>query len=415
MAQSIEEILTPETGRILRQAREARGLSVADVSARLRLNAQSITSMESGDLTPLPPGPYRKAFLTEYAKFLNIKLEDLQGKTRFPEKSEGIISSAVSAVPGVAKKMTQSAVKSTESAFKKVEEGVKDAVEEITARDLWEEAAEVRKERLGIKPTREEEQRISIRKKNIPEPPFEEPAPPPSEIRLTRRLEFEQRPHIEDEYAAVAEDEDDQTQTGLSRTTKVVVGLLVVIAAIIGYSIFTKKQPSVVTAPEEKTPATQPEQKPKPQTVIKKDSVAATPSVATPAMSSGDSLIFVIKANDSVWVSVSPDAGKGFRGKLAKGEVRRFSANEKYFLFLGNQKSVTMTLDGKPLTNLPTVPGSKIVVRNAILSRDKISIAPAEQTKTVAAKTQHETSSKKKKKDTPINKKIPNVKPLLPR
>src|SRR5579872_7515345 len=206
VAQSIEEILTPETGRILKQAREARGLSLADVSARLRLNIQSIRSMESGDLTPLPPGPYRKAFLTEYARFLNIRLEDLQSKNIGQER-EGIISSAVSAVPDVAKKMTKSAVKTTESAFKKVEEGVKDAVEEITARDLWEEADEVRKERLGIKPRQDEEQKISIRKKDIP-PAEDEFTPPPGESRRARRLEFEQK-QLEEEYVPAEEDDED--------------------------------------------------------------------------------------------------------------------------------------------------------------------------------------------------------------
>ena len=404
MAKSIEEILTPETGRILRQAREARGLSVGDVSARLRLNTHYITSMESGDLTPLPPGPYRRAFITEYARFLNIKLDELLGKSQVQERSEGLISSAVSAVPGVAKKMTQSAVKTTESAFKKVEEGVKDAVEEITARDLWEEADEVRKERLGIKPSREEEPRISIRKKNIPQP-LEEPTPSPTENRRSRRFDYDQK-SAEIEHEPTPEAEEDSSRPGLSRTTKLVVGLLVVIAAIIGYSVFTKKQPTVTLPPEEKTLATQPEQKQKPVAPVKKDTTAT--AVAIP---SGDSLVFVITAKDSVWVSISPDVGKGFRGKLAKGEVRRFSAREKYFLFLGNLKAVTMTLDGKPVSNLPTIPGSTIVVRNAVLTRDKISIMQPQR----ATPAEVQPPAKHGKKDLPIRKQIPAVKPVLPR
>ena len=50
--------------------------------------------------------------------------------------------------------------------MKKVEEGVKDAVEEITARDLWEEADQVRAERLGITQRQDEEPSMSIRKKD---------------------------------------------------------------------------------------------------------------------------------------------------------------------------------------------------------------------------------------------------------
>ncbi len=396
-------MLTPETGQILRKAREARGLSIGEVSSRLRINAHYIQSMESGDLNPLPPGPYRKAFITEYARFLNIKIEDLQSTAASEERNEGILSSAVSAVPGVAKKMTQSAVKTTESAFKKVEEGVKDAVEEITARDLWEEADEVRKERLGIRPRPQEDPRISIRKKNTPALIPGEPAPPLSESRRARRLEFEQK-NADEEYNPIVEEEDDQNiRPGLSRTTKLVIGLLLVIGAIVGYSIFSKKQQPIVIAPGENTSVKLPAQKQKATLPSKKDSlVTIAPSA--------DSLIFVISAKDSVWVSISPDVGNGFRGKLAKGEVKRFSARDKYFIFLGNQNAVSMTLGGKSVKNLPTIPGSNIVVRNVILTRDRVVIPPAEQSKLTEKR-----MDKKIMKYPQIKKQIPSVKPVLPR
>lgn len=425
VAQSIEEILTPETGRILRQAREARGLNIGDVSARLRLNPHFIESMEAGDPRPLPPGPYRKAFLSEYAKFLNLKIEELlppiEGRT------EGMLSSAVSAMPAVAKKMTQSAVKTTESVVKKVEEGVKDAVEEITARDLWEEADEVRNERLGITARKEVISQIAVRKKeDLPliEPPFLEPdliekLPPPKQVRRSRRLDREEN-IAPDEFSPVykpkAEEEDDRS--GMSRATKTIVALLAVIVAIVGYSIFTKKQsqPAVITEPEQKTAAKPPEQKPKPIVPAKTDSTAT-------ASASNDSLVFTISAKDTVWVSVSSDAGQGFKGKLAKGEVRRFSAKDKYILYLGNQKAVSMTLDGKPLTDLPTVPGSNLVVRNVTLSRNKIGVAASEQKavpeppvrKKEAKLLPSPTKDKKTIMNPPIKKPIHPVKPVLPR
>ena len=152
------------------------------------------------------------------------------------------------------------------------------------------------------------------------------------------------------------------------------------------------------------------------------------------AARSTDSLSFIISAKDSVWVSISPDIGNGFRGKLAKGEVKRFSAKEKYLLFLGNQKSVSMILDGNPLANLPTVPGSNIVVRNAILTRDKISVLPSAEHKpefrkkilqkkkeslkkkiTIPVKKKPQPIPKKKAAKTPaIKMRIPSVKPVLP-
>ncbi len=447
MARSIDEILTPETGKILRQAREARGLSIADAATKLRLNPHYIESMEAGDLRPLPPGPYRKAFVNEYAKFLNIKLDALQKETPHEEKSDSIFSS----VPSVAKKVGREAAsiaqdvkQGAESVAKKVEEGVKDAVEEITARDLWEEADEVRNERLGISKRKEEEPRMSVRKRDIPPPapkpiqtafvPVEpEPPLPEKEVRRSRRLEVEENPVINYSSKYEKQDNEEISHGGMSRTTKTIVGLLVLIAAIIGYSIFLKKQnqPAVIQEPDQKIATKQPEQKPKLVASPKNDSVAAL------AVSSGDSLVFIITAKDSVWVSISPDVGKGFRGKLAKGEVKRFSAKEKYFLFLGNQKSVSMTLDGKTISNLPTVAGSNLVVRNAVLTRDKVSVVPTDQLK--AEKPKKDVPPKKKevvkkkiepakRKPTPapkknkkalktpvINKQIPSVNPVLPR
>ena len=419
----------------MRQAREARGLSIDDVAYHLRLHRQYIEGMESGNLRSLPPGPYRKAFIKEYAKFLNIKFETLQ-QTAPPEEKDNILSSAVSAMPGVAKKMTKSAVRTTESVVKKVEEGVKDAVEEITARDLWEEADQVRAERLGITQRQDEEPSMPIRKKDEPptsRTPTETSSLTPTEIRRVRRLELDQRPPVQEYAPAYEKEKEVEVRTGMSRATKTIVGLLVIIAAIVGYSIFTKKQnqPSASIEPEQKTAVKLPEQKPTPVIPSKKDSVSAI-------VSSNDSLIFTISAKDSVWVSISPDIGKGFRGKLAKGEVKRFSAKDKYFLFLGNQKSVSMTLDGKPLVNLPTIAGSNIVVRNVILTRDKVTVAPSEENKSDSKKEIHPnpprkmkesakkkaafpqkkkpqpTPDKKAVKNAPIKKHIPSVKPVLP-
>lgn len=446
MARSIDEILTPEIGKILRQAREARGLSVADAAARLRLNPLYIESMESGDLKPLPPGPYRKAFLTEYAKFLNIKLDALGKASPAEQKNDSIFSS----VPSVAKKVGREAAsiaqdvkQGAETVAKKVEEGVKDAVEEITAKDLWQEADQVRNERLGIRAKQDEEPRISVRKRNISAPPpkptakvdsQEEPEvtpPPPKEIRRSRKLETDDREREEFIPIYQKKQSDESPNRGMSTATKLIVGFLVLIAAIVGYSIFSKKQsePVAVQEPESKVATKTAEQKPKVAAPVKKDSVSA-PFIA----SSSDSLIFIISAKDSVWVSVSPDIGNGFRGKLAKGEVRRFSAKEKYFLFLGNQKSVSMTLDGKPLSNLPTVAGSGMVVRNAVLTRDRVSVAQPEQNKSEKIKKEIPVKKKeapkkkevvekkkqppKKKKATkvqPINKQIQSINPVLPR
>src|SRR5205823_3138163 len=119
--------------------------------------------------------------------------------------------------------------------------GVKEAVEEITARELWQEADEVRNERLGIAPPKEEISPISVRSENPPppEPMPEYEAPPARESRRSRRLALQEQTEYQPAYEP--EEAEDDMHPGMSRATKMVVGLLVLIAAIVGYSVLTKR------------------------------------------------------------------------------------------------------------------------------------------------------------------------------
>ncbi|MCU0938201.1 MAG: DUF4115 domain-containing protein [Burkholderiaceae bacterium] len=64
--------VTPQFGRVLAQAREARGLSVADVAARLRLHPRQVTALEQEQLDNLPAAPFVRGFLRNYAKELQL-------------------------------------------------------------------------------------------------------------------------------------------------------------------------------------------------------------------------------------------------------------------------------------------------------------------------------------------------------
>jgi cytoskeletal protein RodZ len=474
-------MLTPETGTRLREARIKRGLSVQDVASRLRIAPHYIDRMDEGDVRSLPPEPYRKSFIKEYARFVGVKIEQLH--VEIEDRPEGI-RAAVSAVPEVAKKAAsltkeaaQTTFKTTENVFKKTGEGVKEAVEELRAKDLWEEAAEVRRERLGIKPPPSDPPAPAIRPRSIAPsaPQTPPPTPPPARepvaeevldydslSRRSVRRQPTQRLDLDKEVRKEAESyeppiEDYEPPSGVSRSTKVIVGLLVLIAGVFGYSMFTKKSnaPAPTVVAEEAAP-----QKPakKSQTAPQKP-VQNNPTTENTQNNNQASpiadlapLTFAITATDSVWVSVTPDVGTGFRGKINKGETKTFSAKEKYIVYLGNQHNVKMMLDGKPISGLPTVAGSNMVVRNVLLTKDKAVIAPSQSSATDIKKDAikntspakhsplinenihrrtvrpppspppHKTASKNRPQDKklsqknlpPIKKRIPTTQPVLP-
>ncbi len=206
------------------------------------------------------------------------------------------------------------------------------------------------------------------------------------------------------------QDYDDENHSGMSRSTKIIVALLIVIAGIIVFSVVSKRS----KLPEQPV-VTEPVQT-KPQAPIKKEAPKVVDSNKVVPIAPNDStLLFTLTAKDSVWVSVTPDVGTGFRGKMKAGETKQFSAKEKYIIYLGNQKSVSMTLNGRALSGLPTIEGSNMVVRNVLLTKDKAVIAPSDQTPTVVKQQAiKKDTAHKKLKPKPIKKSIPVKKMVKP-
>jgi cytoskeleton protein RodZ len=68
------------TGQILRDAREKKGISIAEVSLATKINTRVITAMEDGNLTKLPPKTFLRGFVLSYATFLQLDLDSLMAK-----------------------------------------------------------------------------------------------------------------------------------------------------------------------------------------------------------------------------------------------------------------------------------------------------------------------------------------------
>lgn len=67
----------PQLGQRLREARDARGVTLEEVAARLRLGVATIRSMEEGSFERLPAATYARGYLRAYSNFLGLDAEPL--------------------------------------------------------------------------------------------------------------------------------------------------------------------------------------------------------------------------------------------------------------------------------------------------------------------------------------------------
>ena len=74
---SVEMAAQEKIGVQLRAAREAKGLSVADVAAQIRLAPRQIDALEAADMTNLPELPFVRGFVRSYAKLLGLDAQQL--------------------------------------------------------------------------------------------------------------------------------------------------------------------------------------------------------------------------------------------------------------------------------------------------------------------------------------------------
>ncbi|HSH01269.1 MAG TPA: RodZ domain-containing protein [Anaerolineae bacterium] len=66
-----------EIGHILREAREAKSLTIDDVAEKTRINERFITALEQGEYSKLPTPAHTRGFLRNYARFLHLDPDPL--------------------------------------------------------------------------------------------------------------------------------------------------------------------------------------------------------------------------------------------------------------------------------------------------------------------------------------------------
>jgi transcriptional regulator with XRE-family HTH domain len=77
-------------GRLLRRAREARGLALDAVADTTRIARRHLEALERSDLDALPAGPFGKGYVRSYAKLLGIDPEPILEGYRVRESQRGL-------------------------------------------------------------------------------------------------------------------------------------------------------------------------------------------------------------------------------------------------------------------------------------------------------------------------------------
>lgn len=77
-----------ELGNILREAREAKGLTLSEVQDEIRINAKFLAAMENGQYNLLPTPVHVKGYLRNYARFLSLDPAPLLERYEFGARNK---------------------------------------------------------------------------------------------------------------------------------------------------------------------------------------------------------------------------------------------------------------------------------------------------------------------------------------
>ena len=87
----VEQPLAKSVGRQLREAREAKGLSQAEIAARLKLSSHQVQALEADDWSHLPWNTIIRGFVRNYARVLNLDAVELMAsldRLQMPQNRE---------------------------------------------------------------------------------------------------------------------------------------------------------------------------------------------------------------------------------------------------------------------------------------------------------------------------------------
>ncbi|HFE67522.1 MAG TPA: helix-turn-helix domain-containing protein, partial [Chloroflexi bacterium] len=95
-----------ELGHILREARETKGLTLAEVQEETRISPRYLEALESGEYDLLPTQTHVRGFLRNYARFLGLDPEPLLERyeltqSRKPRQRAAIVDTTEPVAPPI--------------------------------------------------------------------------------------------------------------------------------------------------------------------------------------------------------------------------------------------------------------------------------------------------------------------------
>ena len=80
----MNEEIAPGYGRMLAEAREAKGLSVVQVAEKLKLTTRQVEALEAEDQTRLPVAVFVRGFIRNYARLVDVAMDSLPAIAEVP-------------------------------------------------------------------------------------------------------------------------------------------------------------------------------------------------------------------------------------------------------------------------------------------------------------------------------------------
>ncbi|WP_029215495.1 helix-turn-helix domain-containing protein [Kallotenue papyrolyticum] len=94
-----------QLGARLREAREARGLTIAEVASETRILPRYLQALEEGDFEQLPGDVYARGFIRNYAQFLDLPADEL---IQLYRRERGAPTEKIKVVPAAVPPRTRS-------------------------------------------------------------------------------------------------------------------------------------------------------------------------------------------------------------------------------------------------------------------------------------------------------------------
>ncbi|NLH06611.1 MAG: helix-turn-helix domain-containing protein [Chloroflexi bacterium] len=369
----MEDADLQQLGEMLREAREAQGLSLEEVEAQTRIRVKFLEALEDADLSLLPSALHAKGFLRSYAQFLRLDVRAIIAQFNAATGASPPPVTELTAEPAPpAEPLHRTGVAEPEPVEVESEVGEPAAEPAEEAEPTTEAATETLA--ADESATGDNGRRIRVIGARVQDP---ESLVPPPQIRRVKYISPEQwvgpavpaalrkgaargaTPPPEDAYepaSAIAPPEGRPRPTGIpSRVLNsnlfiaavLIVGLIVIVWWVTTYlSTVGGEDLAPGAAPDEALIAT----------AITQEAITPSPTFR-PTPTDGpasapqilDRVVLSIEVVQTSWIYVEVDGEPTYEGQVVPGDVLNYEGSQEIHLKVGNAAGLVVNYNGQDL------------------------------------------------------------------